>query len=218
MGSDLAGYYAARAAEYEQVYEKPERQADLAELRRILPDFFRGRRVLEVACGTGYWTALLSRSAAFVVATDIGAEVIDVARNKSLPAAIVEFRLADAFHLAAVPGDFDAAFVGFWWSHVARQELASFLRGFHARLPAGAQVMVVDNRYVAGSNTAIARADSAGNTYQQRQLSNGARHEVLKNFPSADEVRECLRANGAHSVAVTELTYYWYATYVINSA
>ncbi len=51
-------YYRARAQEYDQVYEKPERQADLARLRAWLAPVLDGRRVLEVAAGTGYWTAV----------------------------------------------------------------------------------------------------------------------------------------------------------------
>jgi hypothetical protein len=35
-------YYAKRAAEYEKIYHKPERQADLARLRDDLPALFAG--------------------------------------------------------------------------------------------------------------------------------------------------------------------------------
>jgi demethylmenaquinone methyltransferase/2-methoxy-6-polyprenyl-1,4-benzoquinol methylase len=75
----LADYYAARVTEYEQVYAKPERQADLARLRLVVAEFARERRVLEVACGTGYWTVELARTAKSVVATDIGEAVLAVA-------------------------------------------------------------------------------------------------------------------------------------------
>ena len=53
---ELAAYYAQRAAEYERIYAKPERQADLAALRARFGKLFKGKRVLELACGTGYWT------------------------------------------------------------------------------------------------------------------------------------------------------------------
>ncbi|HEY6168738.1 MAG TPA: class I SAM-dependent methyltransferase, partial [Verrucomicrobiae bacterium] len=58
-GGQLAEYYARRAGEYERIYAKPERQADLAALRARLAEAFRGRRVLEIACGTGYWTEVI---------------------------------------------------------------------------------------------------------------------------------------------------------------
>ena len=57
-------YYAARVAEYDRVYAKPERQADLRALRRWLPDRFTGAQLLEVACGTGYWRRYATPTAA----------------------------------------------------------------------------------------------------------------------------------------------------------
>ena len=80
--SDLTSYYAARAQEYESIYDKPERQADLATLRALVPDYFVGRDVLEVACGTGYWTQFIARRAATMTATDINAETLAIARTK----------------------------------------------------------------------------------------------------------------------------------------
>lgn len=52
----MADYYARRAREYDQVYFKPERQSDIRALEAWLPEPFAGRRVLEIACGTGWWT------------------------------------------------------------------------------------------------------------------------------------------------------------------
>jgi 2-polyprenyl-3-methyl-5-hydroxy-6-metoxy-1,4-benzoquinol methylase len=214
----LASYYAARAAEYENVYAKPERQADLARLRYLVGDYFRERRVLEVACGTGYWTLLLAGSAASVMATDVGEEVLAIARAKLLRdgPGHANVHRADAFDLSSVPGDFDAAFVGFWLSHVSRTDVNRFLHGLHSRLGRGARVMLLDNRYVQGSSTPIARTDAAGNSYQRRVLASGAEYEVLKNFPTPDEVREWVRAAGADSIDVVELPYYWYATYHVR--
>ena len=67
----MASYYAARAAEYDRLYRKPERQDDLQELARFVEDQFAGAHVFEVACGTGYWTEIVARAAASIVATDI---------------------------------------------------------------------------------------------------------------------------------------------------
>ena len=58
--TDLRAYYARRAREYEAIYQKPERQADLRALEAGLPGVFTGRRVLEIACGTG-WCAFSQR-------------------------------------------------------------------------------------------------------------------------------------------------------------
>ena len=56
MNTDLVTYYARRAEEYDLVYDKPERQADIGYLIAYLQRAFEGRTVNEIACGTGYWT------------------------------------------------------------------------------------------------------------------------------------------------------------------
>ena len=215
--SDLLEYYAARAHEYEGVYAKPERQDDLGILHRVLPEFFLARHVLEVACGTGYWTRRIAASAAHVTACDLVEEVLAVAAASQPLIQHVEYRNANAFNLIDVAGDFDAAFAGFWWSHVRRQDLASFLTGLHRRLPLGATVVIVDNRYVSGSNSPITRSDTAGNTYQRRTLNDGTVHEVLKNFPSSAEVVAAITAADGRDVQYRELTYYWYTSHVVGS-
>ncbi|MGH8704462.1 MAG: class I SAM-dependent methyltransferase, partial [Burkholderiales bacterium] len=148
----LQNYYARRAAEYERIYGKPERQADLARLR------------------------------------------------------------ADAYALPAWPVKFSACFAGFWWSHIPHGRLDAFLAGLHARLAAGARAVFLDNRYVGGSSTPLARADTEGNTYQRRRLADGSEHQVLKNFPTAAEVRAQLGACG-HDAGWHELEHYWYVAY-----
>src|SRR5687767_8959260 len=62
----LATYYAKRASEYERIYDKPERQADLRALEARIRKMVAGRKVLELACGTGYWTDLIAPEAAQV--------------------------------------------------------------------------------------------------------------------------------------------------------
>ena len=66
MTTGTEDYYRERAPEYDQVYSKLERQEDLQAIRAWLPDVLRGRRVLDVASGTGYWTGVFAEHAAFV--------------------------------------------------------------------------------------------------------------------------------------------------------
>jgi demethylmenaquinone methyltransferase/2-methoxy-6-polyprenyl-1,4-benzoquinol methylase len=204
----LETYYAQRAREYERIYAKAERQDELAWLRARIPAIFAGRRVLEVACGTGYWTQFIARKARHVVACDINEPVLEVAREKKLPAGRVEFLRADAFSLEGIPSGCDAAFAGFWWSHVPRADLPRFLEGLAGKLAPGAVVAILDNTYVEGSSTPISRRDAQGNTYQVRTLLSGETHEVLKNFPTHSELADVVRpfAREAH---LEDITYYW---------
>ncbi len=201
-------YYAKRAREYEGIYDKAERQEELAWLRGRLPALFAGRRVLEVACGTGYWTQFIARTAAHVTACDINEAVLEIAREKPVPPGRVRFARADAFSPGGLCEGCDAAFAGFWWSHVRKSDLARWLSGMAAALPSGALVAMLDNRFVAGSSTPVSRRDAEGNTYQLRQLKSGETHEVLKNFPSASDLADAVRPFAAEA-HLEETQYYW---------
>lgn len=105
-------YYASRAPEYDRVYLKPERQADLDAIRRWLPPLFAGKSVLEVACGTGYWTQYLAPVASGLLAVDASLETLEIARTRVRPGD-VEFVVGDAYRLPAAAHGFESAFGGF---------------------------------------------------------------------------------------------------------
>ncbi|HZZ94797.1 MAG TPA: class I SAM-dependent methyltransferase [Usitatibacter sp.] len=201
-------YYARRAAEYERIYDKPERQAELEWLRERVPAVFRGREVLEIACGTGYWTQYIAREARRVRACDINEAVLDIAREKPIAPGRAEFFRADALTLEGVPEGCDAAFAGFWWSHVKKAELRGFIARLDAKLKRGSVIAILDNTFVEGSSTPMSRRDADGNTYQVRKLANGDDYEVVKNFPTEDELREAV-AEVAAEAHLESLRYYW---------
>jgi SAM-dependent methyltransferase len=207
-------YYAQRAAEYERIYHRPERQADLRAMEAALPAPFAGRRVLEVACGTGWWTPHGARDATHWLATDLNPETMAIARVKPLPAC-VRFATVDAYSFAELGEQrFDAAFAGHWWSHVPLARLAPWLALLHERLLPGARVLMLDNRHVPGSSTPITRTDADGNTYQQRRLDDGSTHEVLKNHPTRDSAAAVLGPR-ARDLRWTEHTHYWVLDYTL---
>jgi demethylmenaquinone methyltransferase/2-methoxy-6-polyprenyl-1,4-benzoquinol methylase len=209
----LRAYYARRAPEYERIYHRPERQADLRALEALLGPLFAGRDGLEIACGTGWWTPHAARAARAWLATDLNDETLAIARVRPLPAA-VRFARLDAWQLDALGTQrFDAAFAGFWWSHLPRPRLGAWLQQLHARLVPGARAAFVDNLYVPGSSTPVARCDADGNTWQRRTLDDGSAHEVLKNFPTEAEARAAL-GPAAVDAQWTALDHYWLLTYV----
>ena len=215
MDPNLVSYYSQRVEEYEEIYAKPERQPDLAALEAQVIGHATGHRVLEIACGTGYWTARVARVAERVVATDASAPALIFARRRL--GAHATFVLADAFLPPPFRGTFSLALAGFWWSHVPTQRLRAFLAGLHAALRSSAQIVLFDNRFVAGSSTALSSTDAHGNTYQQRVLRDGTSHSVLKNFPSSRQVVEAVLSAGGSEPSVTELTYYWSVSYRVQT-
>jgi ubiquinone/menaquinone biosynthesis C-methylase UbiE len=208
----MQSYYAARAPEYDRVYQKPERQADLRRLRRWLPPVLADSRLLEVACGTGFWTQFIAPAASEVVALDASAAALAIAIGR-VPNGKVKFLVGDAYRLPQDQGRFNAAFAGFWFSHVPRSRQREFLAGLGRVLDPGATVVLLDNLYVAGSSHPISEHDADGNTYQTRELDDGSRHRVLKNFPSEAELRAVVAGLGERA-AFTEFEYYWAFRYL----
>jgi ubiquinone/menaquinone biosynthesis C-methylase UbiE len=210
----MVDYYRRRAEAYERIYAKPERQADLRAIEAWLPAPFAGRRVLEVACGTGWWTLHGARHARRWLATDINAETMAIARAKAMPPSVA-FATADAYTFAELGDEtFDGAFAGCWWSHVPLAALPAWLETLHARLEPGARVVFLDNRFVEGSSTPLSHRDADGNTYQQRTLDDGSRHEVLKNFPAGDAAIAALGTR-ARDPRWTEHPHYWLLSYTL---
>lgn len=223
---EMADYYARRAAYYERVYFKPERQRDLRAMEAALPVLFAGRHVLEIACGTGWWTPHGARDAASWLATDLNPGTMALAQAKALPAC-VRLATVDAYTLAgltdapcadgadaAAGSRFDAAFAGCWWSHVPLQRLPGWLATLHAQLASGARVVFLDNSLVQASSTPLSRRDEQGNTYQQRTLDDGSTHEVLKNFPTREDAIAALGSR-ARDPQWTEYEHYWVLTYLL---
>jgi SAM-dependent methyltransferase len=195
---NLVAYYAARATEYDEVYRKPERQEDIRSMRSILRELLSGHTVLEVACGTGFWTDEIAATANHIHAIDVNSSVLEIASDRLRRHRNVTVGRDDAFLLTGTKGIFTAAFAGFWWSHLRRgEQLSRFLDGLQGKLQPGALVVFIDNRYVEGSSLPINRADAEGNTYQTRRLGDGTEHEVLKNFPEEAELRMLLNGRGS---------------------
>ena len=211
----MQDYYAQRATYYERVYHKPERQADLRAMEARLPAAFAGRRVLEVACGTGWWTPHGARDASSWLATDLNPQTICLAQAKALPAC-VRFATVDAYSWQGLGDDiYSAAFAGCWWSHVPLQRLPQWLASLHTHLEPGARVVMLDNSYVQTSNLPITHTDAAGNTYQTRTLDDSSVHEVLKNFPTRAQAFAALGAR-ARNPQWTAYAHYWVLSYELH--
>jgi demethylmenaquinone methyltransferase/2-methoxy-6-polyprenyl-1,4-benzoquinol methylase len=214
MTQEMTAYYARRAAEYERVYTSPRWQNDLAVLRPRVAAFFAGRRVFEVACGTGYWTQIAAERARAVHASDVNDDTLALARAKSY-AAPVSLERRDAYAPAAAPGGFDAGLAALWLSHVDLARMDAFLRAFHSHLEPGAAVLMFDERGTdERPNPPASRFDEAGNRYEMRRLQDGERFEIVKNLLDRDGLEARLRPH-ATGVSYRELRYFWLLEYVV---
>ena len=210
MNKDLVAYYAARAKEYEKIYDKPERQGEIGDLTTLFQNIFPDKNVLELACGTGYWTERIAKVAASIHATDINESVIEVARSKAYEKVNVTFNVADIFTYKSP--EVESLFGGFIWSHIKLQELDDFIDIVNAFVKPGGIVVFADNNYTEGSSTPISSTDEHGNTYQTRVLENGDTYSVVKNFPTEDTFKMALEGK-AERIRFISLKYYWMVMY-----
>jgi SAM-dependent methyltransferase len=207
-------YYARRSAEYEAIYARPDpiRQTEQALLAAELKDHLAARRVLEVACGTGYWTQFLSETAMSVVAFDVNPEMLSIARSKSPSRDNVVFALGDAYALDSIKGDFDGALLMFWLSHIPRRPAPAFVDALHSRLSSGARVFMADNVYVPGVGGHLSHDADGPDTYKIRTLSDGSTHRVLKNYHTHDALEELLSTR-ATDLDIRFGTCFWLVKY-----
>lgn len=210
LNTDMVAYYQERAAEYDEVYAIQDRASDLAILRDWLAQEVRGRTVLEVAAGTGYWTAPAAQTARWIVATDVNPEPLAVAAARK-PGAHVSFDIADAFDLPELPDRAEVGMAHLWWSHVKRQDQARFLHHVASRLRPSARLLMIDQMFVPGQSTPISRYDAEGNGWQTRVLANGTLFQIVKNYPDRQTLERGLGA-ACTDVRVMTLTHFWAAS------
>ena len=209
VSDDMAAYYAQRDNFDEEDIENQDGMAALDEIMEKLEASLSGQRVLELACGDGYWTDELAGFAEYVLATDINANLLETAKTRELPEEIVEFAVVDAMN-PQVEGDFTACFAGFWWSHVKRQDQVEVITRLRKVLGKDSLLVLVDNAWREGE-TSFARTDAEGNTWQRHTVPGGQRYEIVKNYPTDSALRKRLGPL-MRDLRVYRYSHYWMLT------
>jgi SAM-dependent methyltransferase len=204
--AQMADYYRKRAREYDALYECAAWRWDLVVLKDWLAAHAIGRTILEVAAGTGFWTAVAAPVAKAITATDINAETLAIAAERKLGQHIALVQ-ADAWCLPNTLGRFDAGMAHLWWSHIRKLDRRKFLSHFASRLQERAPLLMIDQNHVPDFAAPINRWDSDGNSYQTRWLDNGERFEVVKN-PDRAELERTL-AQACDDIRILQLTHFW---------
>lgn len=212
-------YYRARAAEYDDWWERRgryDRGADATaawrrERAEVLDAFdrlaLRGD-VLELASGTGIWTERLVRTAASVTAVDASAEMIAINRARlGAAAGAVAYVEADLFAWAPAR-TFDCVVFCFWLSHVPRARFDGLVGDVASWLRPGGRLFFVDGRREATSTAVDHELPVVGDEVMTRRLDDGSTYRVVKNFWAADELERRF-AEGGLDVLVRETPRYF---------
>lgn len=207
--NQLAQFYAVNADNYDQVYAQEERFDDLDDLQEMVAELFQGHKVLELACGTAYWTDLIAEVAESVHATDLLPEMIELAETRGLDEDVVTFGVMDAFNLPdGLDGKYTAVFAAGLWCHVKREDQEKYLKTLRAKLGKDVLLVLLDESYVDGNSMVFARTDAEGNTFQILTADDGQRYEVMKNYLTDSTLRKRF-ATAARQIRVERLEYYY---------
>jgi demethylmenaquinone methyltransferase/2-methoxy-6-polyprenyl-1,4-benzoquinol methylase len=193
MDSDLRDsmfrYYDERASEYEEAYVLGTGTASIPDpevfrceaslLTGIVERFARGR-IVDLACGTGYWLPYYASRASSITLVDQSTRMLDECRKKiaAVDAAgrtsIVE---ADVFDHPFAQRAYDSALIGFLISHLTDAQEQLLFDRLRTMLDAEGRFLVLDSAWSlerARSNAKIER--------QERRLNDGSRFEIYKRY------------------------------------
>jgi SAM-dependent methyltransferase len=201
MVREMRRYYAAHAPWHDECMgytDNATMEALLSPIVERVCELLRGLDVIEIACGTGNWTQVLSRRARSVLAIDSSEEALSLATTKEYGPGEVEFRPVDAYRLGGLGELFSGAFACDWWSHVPRSLLSAFLLGLQSRLADGSPVVFVDMLPREHPDLTPYRHDAEGNGICRRTLPDGRTSDVVKNLPDRRELLDAVADLGEH--------------------
>jgi len=211
--AEQIAYYRARAPEYDDWWERryeydfgpdfaEEWAVEVAAVRDALDRFGPTGDVLELAAGTGIFTAQILRHADRVTAVDASSEAlaINAARNGTDR---VEHVVADLFDWEPWRR-FDHVCFSFWISHVPASRWARFWTTVAGALAPGGRVWFCDNaRADHAAAHGPARVAGAGDARRPdgvedsaRQLRDGRQFTIVKRYWSPPELEADLGALG----------------------
>lgn len=181
-------YYRARAQEYDRSISGaiPVFEPAIG----MLTQLGKFNQVLELACGTGFWTKHLLQIGEHVTATDAAPEMLQIAREYAGDERIT-YQQLDLFQWQ--PNEtFDLVFFANWLSHVPPEVVDDFLNKVRASLKAGGYIALVDQHAPSEADSAIAKE----NIYAVRPLEDGREFTIVKAFYNLNELEEKLKKLG----------------------
>jgi SAM-dependent methyltransferase len=199
-------YYRRRAPEYDAT-SRPEDdpfEADADRIRGEVRAFAPRGRVLELAAGTGQWTALLAEFADELTAVDASPEALALNRAK-VAAERVRYVAADLFALDPEP-IYDVVFFAFWLSHVPPGRFGEFWDRVAGWLAPGGRTFFVDERR---HQLWEEERHDQDPTVVRRRLRDGTTHRLVKVLWSASELEGELRGRGWEVTVREAGPFYW---------
>ncbi|MBI3395347.1 MAG: class I SAM-dependent methyltransferase [Spirochaetia bacterium] len=183
---DLREYYSKVARDHDQVYADTRLHSHIAPAMDPVSVALAGRDVLDIGCGTGYWTQEIARVADRVHAVDYCLDMVRRAEKRTY-ACPVRITLDNALTLDRVSSRHSGAFLGFFWRHIPRILVRTFLETLHERLVPGGVVVIMDSG--PGRFPRKIEGASERDQFYRKELPDGSVYDVIHNVPSQAELR-----------------------------
>jgi ubiquinone/menaquinone biosynthesis C-methylase UbiE len=218
--TEQKAYYQARAEEYDDWFYRrghydrgPEHtrqwQVELDQVRHALQRANLGGHIVDIAAGTGIWTKELLPMADHITVLDSSQEMLDLNRQR-LHSDKITYILADLFYWQPVM-TYDAAFMGFWLSHIPPALLYEFIGTLAGALKPGGKIFFVDSLLEPTSSARghtgdlMLREQASGlprseQVTLRRRLKDGREFDIIKVFY---EPHDLIERFGAHTMPVT---------------
>jgi 2-polyprenyl-3-methyl-5-hydroxy-6-metoxy-1,4-benzoquinol methylase len=175
-------YYRKRADEYD-VTAYGDVAAARVRIDRLVTRMRPSGDVLEIACGTGLWTAALARWASTVRAIDAAPEMIAIARE-GVDSPNVTFEVADVFAWTTA-ARFDVIFFSAWLSHVPTTRFEQFWRSLRRLLADRGRVLFIDEHVDEHGKEAYGTGSAE---MVERRLRDGREFRIVKNFVDPEQL------------------------------
>lgn len=199
-------FYRQRAPEYDEWWQhrgRYDRGEDMARewdrqvdhISAALERFGPVGDVLELAGGTGWWTARLVETAGTLTVVDASPETLDINRERVGIKPNLTYVVADLFDWQP-EHPYDVVFFSFWLSHVPRARFGPFWHLVGRCLRPGGRVFLIDNRRDPTLTTDDPYVFESADDVQRRKLNDGSEHRVVKVFYEPDELAVRLSTEG----------------------
>ena len=199
--AEQRAYYRARAPEYDDWWQRcgrfdrgPEQaeewDREVAEVAGALETFAATGDVLELAGGTGWWTARLARTAGHLTVIDSSPESLALNRER-VGRPDVEYVVADLITWQPLRR-YDAVFFSFWLSHVPRSRFSAFWSLVGSSLAPGGRVFLIDNRNEVADAYVLRRESDL----ELRRVHDGREFQVVEVFYEPEELGSLLADEG----------------------
>ena len=209
---EQVAYYEARAPEYDNWFLRlgkydlgPEVNKQWVQEANEVEDALAKHAplgdVLEIACGTGWWTGRLEPYCTSLTAVDSSDEVLKINQAK-YQSPKIEYQQADIFKFKPEK-KYDFIFFSFWLSHVPPEKFEAFFELLAASLNEGGKIFLMDSRAKSKSDAGLLvhsdgkyQTRSNDDVVMQRTLKDGRDFNIVKIYYSPEVLNQNLASLG----------------------